>query len=222
MILEISRYELLNQLKKQLSHLFSLSTDEGFILDKSFESALFRCEECFRYNPNKYFKKESEVYFNPYHSVQYMTFLYYMSNSIYKSEPDFLILCDKLYYLNKIMNGVDLFYTVDMPNFFMAEHPVGSVIGKGKIGDGFFFYQCCTIGGYHNADGTVTYPELGENVRLYANSGIIGKCKIGNNVNIGAGTLVKNENIPSNVNVFGQSPNLIIKSIKNKTNDSIL
>lgn len=49
---------------------------------------------------------------------------------------------------------------------------------------------------------------------MYANSSILGNCKIGNNVNIGAGAVVKNQNVPDNCTVFGLSPNLIIKRNK--------
>lgn len=46
---------------------------------------------------------------------------------------------------------------------------------------------------------------------MCANSSIIGKCVIGNNVTIAANSGVKDENIPDNSLVFGHSPNLIIK-----------
>lgn len=49
---------------------------------------------------------------------------------------------------------------------------------------------------------------------MYANSSLIGKCDIGDNVILGAGALVKDAVIPSNSLVFGQSPNLIIKELK--------
>lgn len=211
MRLEIPKYQLAQLVKKQLSNFFELTDLESSIVDQYLTCTLLRCDRCFAPNPNKYFKRELETYFNPFHSVQYMIFLYYLSNTIAKNEPLNTILCDKIYYLNKTLNAVDLYYGVDMPEFFMAEHPVGAVIGRAKFGEGFLFYQCSTIGGYHSPDGSIAYPELGANVHLFANGGIIGKCKIGDNVNIGAGALVKNEDIPNNVNVFGQSPNLIIK-----------
>ena len=46
---------------------------------------------------------------------------------------------------------------------------------------------------------------------MFANSSILGKCHIGKNVNIEAGAIVKNQDVPDNCTVFGQSPNLIIK-----------
>ena len=155
------------------------------------------------------------VRFNPYHSVQYMIFLYYLSHEIYANTQN-TILCDKIYYLNKIMNSVDLFYAIELPQKFGAEHPLGSVMGRAKYGEGFFFYQGCTVGGTYGKNGEIYYPVLGENVQMFANSSILGRCNVGNNVKIGAGTLIKNEDIPSDSIVFGQSPHLIIKKQKNE------
>lgn len=70
------------------------------------------------------------------------------------------------------------------------------------------------IGGTHSKNGEIYYPKLGNNVQMFANSSILGNCKIGDNVKIGAGALIKNEDIPSNSIVFGQSPHLIIKKQK--------
>ena len=112
------------------------------------------------------------------------------------------------------MNGLDLFYAIELPKHFGAEHPVGSVMGRAKYGDNFFFYQGCTVGGTHSKDGGIYYPVIEDNVRMYANSSILGKCHIGKNVQLGAGALIKNQNIPDDSIVFGQSPNLIIKQNK--------
>lgn len=89
-------------------------------------------------------------------------------------------------------------------------------MGRAKYGDGFFFYQGCTVGGTDGKNGEIYYPVLGENVQMFANSSILGRCNVGNNVKIGAGTLIKNEDIPSDSIVFGQSPHLIIKKQKHE------
>ena len=126
----------------------------------------------------------------------------------------FLKLCDKIYYLNKIFHSVDLFYAVKLPAHFGAEHPLGAVMGRAKYSDGFFFYQGCTVGGTRDKQGNLYYPTLGENVHMFSNSSILGNSHIGNNVNIGAGCIVKNQDIADNCTVFGESPNLIIKPNK--------
>lgn len=67
--------------------------------------------------------------------------------------------------------------------------------------------------------GVLSYPVIGNNVVLYANSTILGNTKIGNNVIISANSYIINEIIPDNSIVFGTSPNLVIKR---KSSDDIL
>ena len=155
------------------------------------------------------------VKFNTCHSVQWMTFLYYLSNTLYKKSVN-TDLPDKVYYLNKIMNGVDLYCAIELPSIFGAEHPIGSIMGRAKYSDGFFFYQNCTVGGTLDKNGKEQYPTLGKNITMYSHSSILGVCDIGDNVEIGAGAIVKNQDVPANSIVFGQSPNLIIKKRKSE------
>ena len=214
MIFSIEKNKILEQLKKQLGSLFIMTDEQNEVLDKYFDNVLARCEHCFKQTPNKYYSLNGETFFNPYISTQYIIFLYYFANAIYKSEPEQSELCDKLYYLNKSLNAIDVFYAVDLPDFFMCEHPVGSVMGRGVYGNGFLFYQNCAVGGFHLENGNIVYPRIGKNVKMFASSMILGNCEIGDNVNIGAGAVVKNQNIPANSTVFGESPNLVIKSNK--------
>lgn len=219
MQLQIPKQDILAQLIIQLENHFMLSDVEKSVIFEYLDLALEKCESNFLASSNKYFFIEmgghKNVRFNPYHSVQYMIFLYYLSHEIYANTQN-SILCDKIYYLNKIMNCVDLFYAIELPKKFGAEHPLGSVMGRAKYGEGFFFYQGCTVGGTVGKNGEIYYPILGGNVQMFANSSILGRCKIGDNVKIGAGTLVKNEDIPSDSIVFGQSPHLIIKKQKHE------
>lgn len=217
MIFIIPKEEILAQLILQLRSHFYISEEEATIIEARFDFAVSMCEENFTHSKNKYYLTEidgtKDCRFNPYHSVQYMIFLYYLSHDIYKN-ANIGQLCDKLYYLNKILHAVDLFYAIDLPAHFGAEHPLGSVMGRAQYGNGFFFFQGCTVGGTKDKDGKDHYPVLGENVRMYANSCVLGNSCIGNNVLIGAGALVKNQDVPDNSVVFGQSPNLIIKQRK--------
>ena len=215
MFFTIPKEDILKQLLMQLKSHFFISDEEKTIIESRFDTVLDICEENFYHSENKYYFTELEgakmCVFNPYHSVQYMIFLYYLSHEIYKKE-NVNQLCDKIYFLNKIFHSVDLFYAIELPPHFGAEHPLGAVMGRAKYSDGFFFYQGCTVGGTHDKHGNLFYPELGENVHMYSNSSILGNCHIGNNVNIGAGCIVKNQDVLDNCTVFGESPNLIIKN----------
>lgn len=115
-----------------------------------------------------------------------------------------------VYYLNKIMHSIDWFYAVSLPEHFGAEHPLGSVLGRANYGDYFFIYQGCTVGG-NRKGGTLYYPDMGHHCVMFANSSIIGKCNIENNVILSSYCHVKDEDVPDNCIVFGESPHLIIK-----------
>ena len=209
MTLEISKKKILEGVVKQLNSFFDVSDNEINILADYFEDVLLRTEICFSNTDNKYYSKNNKAYFNPYHSGQYTIFLYFFSNSIFRENIKFKGLADKLYYLNKIMNGCDLYCEIDLPNIFMLDHPVGSVMGRANYSDYFTFGQNCTVGNNHGI-----FPVIEKNVKMSANSMIIGNCTIGENTIIGAGACIKDEDIPKNSLVFGYSPNLIIKRRK--------
>ena len=198
----LSQSALVGLTLKQLRNFFPVLQEEEQLLVQSIERVMQRVEKCFDGTTNKYYHRDGEVYFNPFHSGQYCIYLYWLSRTMYEAG-------NKIYYLNKIMNGCDMFYEVELPEVFMLDHPVGSVIGRGTFGDGFTFGQGCTIG---NNNGI--YPVIGRNVILCANAAIIGNCHIGDNVTIGAYACVKDQDVPENSIVFGQSPNLIIKTKK--------
>ncbi|MCK5354870.1 MAG: hypothetical protein KAJ63_07095 [Methyloprofundus sp.] len=207
MILELPYGKLVNLVLKQLDNLFIFEQDkEQHPLNEGVELALSRVEQCFLSTDNKYYKKNGEVYFSPFHSGQYSIFLYFLSNSIYRLFPESIVLADKIYYLNKALNGLDLFYAVEMPKVFFLDHPVGSVIGRAVLGEFFSFSQNCTVGNNHGV-----YPEIGERVTMLSGSKVIGNSKIGNNVIISANSYLKDVDIPGNSIVFGQSPDLVIK-----------
>ncbi len=216
MISSVPYNELFLLLKKQINNFFPFSSVEENIIKHTLPIALNRCEKCFDKIDNKYFKKGREIYFSPFHSGQWLTFLYFLYNSIstdssLKSNDSLnIILADKLYYLNKIMNGVDIYHEVSLPDVFFFEHPLGTVIGRAKIGNGLVVYQGCTIGG-NSIKGEIKYPCIGSYFKMFSNSKIIGDCHVGNNVTLAANAYVKDSDIPNGATVFGQSPNLIIK-----------
>lgn len=146
---------------------------------------------------------------SPYNTGQWAVFLYYLSHEVYIDGK--LELADQIYYLNKIMNSVDWYSAIELPEHFFVEHPVGSILGRAKYSDYLFVYQGVTIGGNRSND-KLYYPIIGGHVLLYANTTIIGKAEIGNYVICSANTYIKDEIIPDYSIVFGQSPNLIIKT----------
>ena len=200
---------LTNLVNKQIERFFVC---EGIEVSKvtleTVKKALDRLEHCFYKISSNYFWKDNEPAFKIEHTVQYSIFLYMLSNELYKEKNDEG--ASYVYYLNKALHSVDWFYAIDLPEHFCAEHPVGSVLGRAVYGDYFFIYQGATVGG-NRKKGILRYPTIGNNVIMYANSTILGDSHIGNNVIISANTYIKDEVIPDNCIVFGQSPNLVIK-----------
>lgn len=199
--------EVLKELiKHQVNNLFMLNNIEADVLTVSLPRALAKTEYCFSFSQNKYYKKDGNVAFSIYHSGQYCVFLYFMARQIFLDFPKMRELADKLYFLNKTLNGLDLYYEVEMPSVFHLDHPVGSVMGRAHYGRNFTFAQSCTVG---NNKGI--FPQIGANVQMLSGAKILGNCKIGNNVIISANSYIKDQDIPSNSLVFGSSPALIIK-----------
>lgn len=168
--------------------------------------ALERTERCLKHTKSKYATEEINIY----HTIQFAILLYYLSNTAFHAGC--MELCNQVYYLNKIMHAIDWFYAIDLPEYWYAEHPLGSVLGRACYNNGLMIYQGCTIGGNMGLkDEKIEYPTLGKNVIMFANSAILGSCKIGDNVIVSAGARLINEEIPDNCLVFGQSPNIAIK-----------
>jgi serine O-acetyltransferase len=207
MIIEIKEKALIQNLIKQIENLFGISNKEINIITKFFSKSLQRTEYCFSRTKNKYYHRNGKVYFNPYHSGQYCIFLYFFSNTIFNKLGNNL-LSDKIYYLNKTLNGLDLFYEVKMPKIFILDHPVGTVIGKASIKSFFSFSSNCVVG---NNKGI--FPRLGSNVYLSTGSTILGDCTIGNNVIFAANSYILDKDISSNSIVYGRHPNIEVKKI---------
>lgn len=191
-------------LNRQLNHFWEFETSElfrtavGAALERFYRSK----------SAQRSYRAQQQRQIDPYHSVQWSVFLYYLSNTLAgMSKPD---IAAKVYYLNKIMHGVDWFYEIELPDHFWAEHPMGGVLGRASYGDFFFVYQGTTVGG-NRTGGIQHYPVLGDRVLMYANSTVLGDTHIADNVIISANTYIKDAHIPECSIVFGQSPNLVIK-----------
>lgn len=187
----------------QLRNNFALTKDEQEIILTSPMDYYERTLECLGASKNKYYRNMGEG-LNPFHSNSCCVYLYWMSN--FFSVQGYKDIADKIYYLNKLLNCVELYHEVAMPHIWLCEHPLGTVIGRGKLGSKFFFMQRCSIGQNHGV-----YPTLGNNVTMCFNSIVIGNSHIGNNVVISASTYIKDQDVPDNVVVFGSSPNLVFK-----------
>ena len=174
----------------------------GLIELSSVDQALQRINHSHSHINRKYYQLSNVPIFNHLNADHFAAFLWFLGDSIFcKIEDEAIPL--KLCYLNKIMHGLDLFYSVQMPDIFMLVHPVGSVIGNAKFGNYLMVYQNCSIGAVD-----IDYPTFGEGVVLYSKSSVLGRSHIGDNVLVGANTLLVNTDVCANSTVVGQHPNL--------------
>lgn len=208
-----SLYKLLRRQLESFFPVLDLEFDNE--VTPAIDAALEKIEVCFSHQTNKYFSQGGTPFFNFYHSDQYAMFLYYVSNAISRRHGDRSV-SDRIYYLNKVMNSVDIYHEVELPPVFLLGHPVGTVLGRAKYSNFFTVSQNCTVG---NNKGV--YPRFGEYVTMFSGSKVLGDCAIGNNVLISANSYVKDTNIEDNSVVFGCSPNLVIKQIDRAFHDSV-
>ncbi len=201
------KYNVLKEhIERQVKNLLCIEISVDDVLEASVE----RCRFAFSFSANKYHQNK-EDYPSPFHSGKYMVLLYYLSRQLFLKDGNGER-AEKIYYLNKILNGIDIFYEVVMPAVWGGEHPLGSVMGRAVYGDRFFFYQGCTVGGSVGSSG-YCYPKLGSGVLMYSNSKILGNCIIGDNVIFSANSYLINQNVPANSLVFGQGKDVVIKDI---------
>lgn len=208
MKLELNNHELVELVARQLGNLFQFDpARESEMLAAGIGQALSRSEICFGKAANKNYHRDGQVFFSPWHSGQYSIFLYFLSNSIARSGSDSSSLADRIYYLNKALNGLDLFHQVAMPSVFFLDHPVGSVLGRATYGERFSLSQNCTVGNNHGK-----YPTIGTNVKMMSGAKILGNCRIGDHVIVSANAYIKDADVPSCSIVFGSGKDLTIKS----------
>jgi serine O-acetyltransferase len=176
--------------------------------------SLERLEYCFSHIKAKYFNDGNQTFFSHLHSDQYAMFLYYLSNTIWQMDGD-KMLASKIYYLNKNLHALDIFYEVELPEIFLLSHCVGTVFGRAKYSNYLFVSQNCTIGG----NLAYEYPVIDEGVALYVGSKVIGRSHINSHCVISAGTLVMDSDVPASRVVFGIHPNIQFKPAKRKLID---
>lgn len=168
--------------------------------------SLERIESCFSRIHRKYYRDQGTILFDHMNGDHFASFLYVLSNTVWHDTGD-SALATRLFYLNKVMHGLDLFFSVELPEVFMLVHPLGTVLGHASYGNYLVVYQNVTVG----ASESGIYPRIGNGVVLYAGSTVIGDCALGDNVVVGARTFLLNGTVPAGSLVVGQYPNQCIR-----------
>lgn len=105
----------------------------------------------------------------------------------------------------------DISFMSEIGDKLRLPHPFGVVIGTGvKIGKNVTIFQNVTLGSNGKQNQEKSYPVIGDNVTIYADSIIIGNIIIGENSVIGTKTLV-NIDVPANAVVVGNPCRIVTK-----------
>lgn len=130
-----------------------------------------------------------------------------------KHFPRLRLLVKELYYpfkklrISRNCDIAELDYLLSQGTLF--RHPIGIVTTRHfKIGTNCEIFQNVTIGRKRES-----FPVLGNNVKVFPSSCILGKAVIGNNSIIGAGSIVVDQVIPED-EVWAGNPAKFIRKIR--------
>lgn len=121
-----------------------------------------------------------------------------------------------LTYLNLVLFGLEVTPKCEIgPGIFFA-HPVGCVIGAWRIGSNVTIFQGVGLGALQPDMGFAKELrcDIGDNVILGAGCKVLGPYRIGNNVMVGANSVVLNS-VGPNVTIFGIPARVVPSSTRN-------
>lgn len=150
------------------------------------------------------------VFFVPGYKFSFHHRLCHLLSEIRLLFPLFLIQWLYLKHITYLL-GIEIDWRMKLPKGFYIAHFGGITFVPKSCGKNVFLRQNVTVGSDRDDGGTDFCPTIGDNVTFGANSIAIGPIKIGNNVYIGASSLV-NKDVPDNCVVAGV-PAKIIKQL---------
>ncbi len=104
--------------------------------------------------------------------------------------------------ISRFLTGIEIHPGARIGRRFFIDHGMGVVIGETtEIGDDVLLYQGVTLGGTGNERGK-RHPTLGNKVVVGTGAKVLGSIRIGDNVKIGAGSVVVHA-VPDNSTVVG-------------------
>ncbi len=111
--------------------------------------------------------------------------------------------------LNRFFTGIEIHPGAQIGEGLFIDHGMGVVIGEtAEIGDNVTIYQGVTLGGTGKEKGK-RHPTVGSNVVVSTGAKVLGSLEIGDNVKIGAGSVVLMD-VPDNCTVVGV-PGKVVK-----------
>lgn len=131
-------------------------------------------------------------HFDHLNTLQYASFLYLLGNEVWRAAPgDDMV--DRLFGLNRMVSGLELFPAVDLPVPFFLSHALGAVLGNVEYGREIVVFQSVTVGRVGDRR-----PVIGDRVVLFAGASVTGSAQVGAGSVIAAGVQVHNLDVPPN------------------------
>jgi serine O-acetyltransferase len=104
--------------------------------------------------------------------------------------------------LSRSLTGIEIHPGAQIGRRFFIDHGMGVVIGEtAEIGDDVLLYQGVTLGGTGKDSGK-RHPTIGNGVVIGTGAAILGNIRIGDNVKVGAGSVVVRP-VPDHSTVIG-------------------
>lgn len=117
--------------------------------------------------------------------------------------------------LGRFLTGIEIHPGAKIGRGLFIDHGMGVVIGEtAEVGDNVTIYHEVTLGGTGKEKGK-RHPTIGDNVIIGSGAKVLGPIYIGNNVKIGANSVVLKD-VPSYATAVG-IPARIIEKISSKT-----
>lgn len=129
-------------------------------------------------------------------SWQYATFLYKLGHLCLRSGVG-IAATDRLFLLNKALNGLDLHPQIELPQMFFLSHTNSAVFARAEYSEYSVFHQNITVG----RKGTKR-PTMERYLVMYPASMIIGNCYVRENTVLAPGVRLVDKDTPGNCYVL--------------------
>lgn len=141
--------------------------------------------------------------------------VYRIAHKLYNKKCFFL--ARLLSQLARFFTGIEIHPGAKIGKGLFIDHGMGVVIGEtAEVGDNVTIYHGVTLGGTGKDKGK-RHPTVKDNVIIGAGAKVLGPITIGNNVKVGANSVVLKD-VPDNATAVGIPAKLIIKDKKKDDN----
>lgn len=157
-----------------------------------------------RHDPATGSKVEAILAHTPLHAIMAHRFIHPLYNLGLRIIPRLLS------NLNRFFTGVEIHPGARIGAGLFIDHGTGIVIGEtAVVGEDCLLFHQVTLGGTGHLSGK-RHPTLGDRVLIGTSATLLGPIQVGNDVRIGAETVIINHDVPDSCTVVG-APGRIVR-----------